>query len=310
MQNSCICSMAGTNYALMTRLALALIFTALPWIVTPAAAQERPVIVTSFTVIEDWVQVIGDKRFKVINIIPARSEAHGFQLGPRHAKALSQAALIVGISPEFEPWLESWANANHKAETLLWLDPKDAAKDGASHPATSHPWTDPSEVRKMVQRLSGRLALLSGDDHPQAAFNKYLEEINQVDDLLGGLFRGISPDRRAFVSHHANLDQFAHHYGLSVAGTILEHGSAESADPSARHFSELLSLIRKQKIRVVVTDAGQNNAFARRLTEDSGIPDPLSLSFESLEPHGQPGDTWASMMLTNGRRLHKALLEQ
>ena len=67
-------------------------------------------------------------------------------------------------------------------------------------------------------------------------------------------------------------------------------------------------MIRKQKICVIVTDAGQNEAFARRLTEDAGLPPPLSLSFEYLEPLGQPGDTWASMMLTNGKRLHQALL--
>ena len=109
-------------------------------------------------------------------------------------------------------------------------------------------------------------------------------------------------------THHANLDQFASRFGLTVAGTIIAGGSGESADPSARHFSSLLALIRKQKIRVVVTDAGQNEAFARRLTEDAGLPAPLSLSFESLASPGQPGDTWVSMMRTNGRRLQEALL--
>jgi ABC-type Zn uptake system ZnuABC Zn-binding protein ZnuA len=68
-------------------------------------------------------------------------------------------------------------------------------------------------------------------------------------------------------------------------------------------------LIRKQKIHVVVSDQGQSDAFARRLTEDAGLPPPLSLSFEYLEPIGQPGDTWTSMMLTNGKRLHQALLK-
>ena len=77
--------------------------------------------------------------------------------------------------------------------------------------------------------------------------------------------------------------------------------------PSARHFSELLALIRKEGIRVIVTDAGQSDAFARRLAEDAGLPPPLSLSFEYLEPAGRAGDTWTGMMLRNGRRLHEAL---
>lgn len=291
----------------MLRLVSALIFSVLPWAAGSALAQERPIVVTSFTIIEDWVQIIGNEQFSVLNIIPPRSEAHGFQLSPRHAKALDQATLIVGMSPEFEPWLAAWGKANQKTERILWLD---LPKDQADHDHNPHAWTDPSAARKMVAVLSARLTLLSRNDRSQIACNKYLKEIDQVDVVLRDLFAGIRPERRAFVSHHANLDLFAKHYGLTVAGTILEHGSAESADPSARHFSELLGIIRKQRIRVVVADAGQNDAFARRLTEDAGLPAPLALSFESLSPRGQPGDSWISMMLTNGRRLHQALLEQ
>ena len=84
-------------------------------------------------------------------------------------------------------------------------------------------------------------------------------------------------------------------------------GSTESDNPSARHFSELLALIRREVIRVIVTDAGQSDIFARRLAEDAGLPPPLSLSFEYLEPAGRPGDSWTGMMLLNGRRLHEAL---
>ena len=109
------------------------------------------------------------------------------------------------------------------------------------------------------------------------------------------------------MTQHANLSHFADSYGLRIPRTILASSSAESADPSARHFSEILALIRREGIRVIVTDAGQSDAFAQRLAEDAGLPPPLSLSFEYLEPAGRPGDTWVGMMLLNGRRLHEAL---
>ena len=161
----------------------------------------------------------------------------------------------------------------------------------------------------MVKLLAERLQKLKGASHSQEAYQQYLKEVNAVESELKELFGQVPQDQRAFISHHANLDLFARQYGLTVAGTIHEHGSAESADPSVRHFSELLGIIRKQKIRVIVTDAGQNDSFARRLTEDEGLTAPLTLSFESLKPRGQPGDTWVTMMLTNSRRLHKALQE-
>jgi ABC-type Zn uptake system ZnuABC Zn-binding protein ZnuA len=292
------------------RLLVALIFSATPWFGGRAIAQEKPVVLSSFTVIHDWVQVIGGKGFESKTIIPTRSEAHGFQLSPRHAKDLRRATLIVAMSPDFEPWLAAWGKANQRTDSILWLHSEATAH--ASHDCSDIPqaWTDPIEVKKMVKVLAERLNKIGGGLDTQIAYEQYLKEINSVDKELSQLFREVPLGKRAYISHHATLGHFAKPFGLTVAGTIIANGSGESADPSARHFSELLALIRKQKIRIIVTDEGQNTAFARRLTEDAGLPPPLSLSFEYLEPPGQPGDTWTSMMLTNGKRLHQALLNK
>ena len=61
-------------------------------------------------------------------------------------------------------------------------------------------------------------------------------------------------------------------------------------------------------MRVIITDEGQNETLARRLAKDAAIPAPLALSFEYLEPRGQDGDSWASMMRRNAQRLHAALM--
>jgi ABC-type Zn uptake system ZnuABC Zn-binding protein ZnuA len=291
------------------RLLAALIISAAPWLGGQAHAQEKPVVVSSFSVIEEWVQVIGGKGLESISIIPRGSEAHGFQLSPRQAKDLRRASLIVAMSPEFEPWLAAWAKANGRTDSILWLHGGSGVHEGHDCADIPHAWTDPIEVKKMVKSLAERLPKIGGGIDTQNAYEQYLKEINAVDNELSQLFRQIAPDKRVLISHHANLGQFAKHFGLTVSGTIIASGSGESADPSARHFSGLIALIRKQKIHVIVTDKGQSDAFARRLTEDAGLPPPLSLSFEYLEPIGQPGDTWTSMMLTNGKRLHRALLK-
>ena len=294
----------------MYRLLASLILSATAWLGGQAHAQEKPVIVSSFTVIHDWVQTIGGKGLESISIIPARSEAHGFQLSPRHAKDLRRASLIVAMSPEFEPWLAAWGKANGRTDSILWLHHGATAHAGHDCDDIPHAWTDPIEVKKMVKLLAERLQQMGGGINTQNAYEQYLKEINTVENELSRLFREIPPDKRAFISHHANLGLFAKRFGLTVAGSIIASGSGESADPSARHFSELLAMVRKQKIRLIVTDEGQNDAFARRLSEDAGLPPPLSLSFEYLESPGQPGDTWTSMMLTNGKRLHQALIQK
>ena len=277
---------------------------------TANAASEpaKPLVVSSFTIIGDWVQVIGDKRVELVNIVPSHSETHGYQLSARNARDLRRARLIVGMSPTLEPWLEAWAKSNDRTTQLLWLfDDRKPAHDGHAHGSDPHAWTNPSAVKKMTRVLATRLGELIGAEHAEVSYKQYVNEVERVDETLRRLFSTLPAGRRSLVTQHANLSHFAESYGLRITRTILASSSAESADPSARHFSELLTLIRREGIRVIVTDAGQSDAFAQRLAEDAGLPPPLSLSFEYLEPAGRPGDNWTGMMLNNGRRLHEAL---
>jgi ABC-type Zn uptake system ZnuABC Zn-binding protein ZnuA len=273
-----------------------------------AAEPAKPLVVSSFTIIADWVQVIGGQRFELVNLVPSHSETHGYQLNARNARDLRRASLIVGMSPTLEPWLEDWAKANDRSSRLLWLfDERKAGHEGHAHGSDPHAWTNPAEVKKMVRALATRLGEISSAKDTENSYNQYVKEIDRVDEELRRLFATLPAAQRNLVTQHANLGHFAESYGLRVARTILTSSSAESADPSARHFSELLALIRREGIRVIVTDAGQSDAFAQRLAEDAKLPPPLSLSFEYLEPAGRPGDTWVGMMLLNGRRLHEAL---
>ncbi|MEN9653077.1 MAG: hypothetical protein RL303_797 [Verrucomicrobiota bacterium] len=272
-----------------------------------AYGQTKPLVISSFTIIEDWIHVIAPEGFAVENIVPSHSETHGFQISPRHARELRRASLIVGMSPTLEPWLAAWAKANQRTEAILWLYPGHPETTTHDHGADPHAWTNPAEVKAMTGLLARRLGVIAPHLNTEKTHYQYVKELERVDAELRSLFSSLPADRRVLITQHANLGHFAETYGLRIPRTILASSSAESADPSARHFSELLRVIRQEGVRVIVTDAGQNDAFARRLTEDAGLPPPLALSFEYLEPPGRPGDTWVSMMLHNGRRLHDAL---
>lgn len=287
-----------------------LLCSLLLWADTRLAAAEpaKPLVVTSFTIIADWVQVLGGKQFERVNLVPSHSETHGYQLNARNARDLRRASLIVGMSPTLEPWLEAWAKAHGRTDQVLWLfDDQKTEHSGHAHGSDPHAWTNPAEVKRMTRALADRLGAIGSAAETENSYHQYVKEIDRVDTELRQLFATLPANRRSLVTQHANLGHFAASYGLRVARTILASSSAESADPSARHFSELLALLRREGIRVIVTDAGQSDAFARRLAEDAGLPPPLSLSFEYLEPEGRPGDSWTGMMLHNGRRLHEAL---
>ena len=271
---------------------------------TVVAAAESAPIVTSCAIVDDWVGRVIGPEIRHQTLVPAGSELHGFQLGPQEAQALSKASLIVGFSPVSEPWLADWIQANGKEGRTLWL--QTAEKDGAE--PDTHAWTDPSQVGGFIRKIAAEARRTFKDVNSEVIVVQYLKEVEALDVALRKSFAEVPASRRKLVTQHPNLGLLARRYGLEVVGTILESPTAEAADPSARHYSALLALIRREQVRVLVTDEGQNDAIARRLCQDAGLPPPVALNFETLAPLGQPGDNWLGMMRLQAGKLREALL--
>lgn len=263
-----------------------------------------PEIVTSFSIVDDWTHRLVGAKISHRTLIPANSELHGYQLNAQDARALSHAGLIIGLSPANEPWLADWVRANGKESVTLWL--QDSKTVEASD--DPHTWTDPAIVAKLVARLGTGLQERFTSVKMEGSVEQYVKEIEALDRELVAGFASVPLERRKLVTQHPNLGRFAGRYQLKVFGTILESPAAEAADPSARRYSDLLKSIRQEGIRTLVVDEGQNDAIARRLCQDAGLPPPVAVSFETLAPPGQPGETWLEMMRLNGRKLREALL--
>jgi ABC-type Zn uptake system ZnuABC Zn-binding protein ZnuA len=137
--------------------------------------------------------------------------------------------------------------------------------------------------------------------------NQLLAEISDVDARVVQIFESVPQSQRKIITQHPNLTAFAEAFKLEVVGSILESPEAESADPSAQHYSELLKLIKARNVRVITCDAGQNNRVANQLANDAKINPPIPLTVEYLEKTGVPGDTWPSMMIFNAQKISDAL---
>ncbi len=269
-------------------------------------------VISSFTIPGDWVASILPAPYRHRSLVPERSELHGYQINATDARDLAKAELIVGLSPELEPWLADWVKANHREDATLWLTLESKPTIQAIGNQTApdpHVWTDPILVLKIIGKLRDKLQSLYPQASMEDSYNQLVKDVIAVDNILRSSFALIPAKQRRIITQHANLGPFAHRYGLTIASTILQSTSTEAADPSAKQFSQLLETIRSQGVRVVVVDDGQNDTIAQQLCRDAGIPPPLQLSFEFLEPKGLEGGTWASMMLRNGRKLQAALLK-
>ena len=255
-------------------------------------------ITSSFTVVDYWVgKLVSEPAALHQPIIPSGGELHGYQLSPSDSLKLAKSTVIIGLNPHSEPWLNDWVKANKRSGSVIWIN--------ESFSQASHPWMSPTASRAMVKALYK--GLMNRKLSSEVNINQLLTEIDDVDELIYKMFTRIPQSRRIIITQHPNLSAFAEAFNLEVAGSIIESPEAESADPSAQKYSQLLKLIKTRNIRVITCDAGQNNRIAQQLAQDAKISPPLPLTMEYLEKVGTPGDTWPSMMLINAEKISGAL---
>lgn len=255
-------------------------------------------ITSSFTIIDYWVEkLLTDPAAIHQSIIPSGGELHGYQLSPSDSLKLSKSRIIIGLNPQSEPWLNDWIKANNRSSSVIWINEKFSQ--------VSHPWMSPAATKAMVKTLHE--GLMAHKLSSEANLNQLLTEINDVDVTVSKLFSKIPQNRRIIITQHPSLSAFAEAFNLEVAGSIVECPDAESADPSAQNYSQLLKLIKTKNIRVIICDAGQNNRAAQQLAKDAKIAPPLPITIEYLEKGGTPGDTWPSMMIINASKISEAL---
>ena len=255
-------------------------------------------ITSSFTIIDYWVgKLLSDPATKHQTIIPSGGELHGYQLSPTDSLKLAKSNVIIGLNPHSEPWLNDWIKANNRTASVVWIN------QNPKYP--SHPWMNPAASKEMVKTLYDEL--LSRNLCSEVNLNQILREIDEVNKVVIETLQSVPENRRVLITQHPNLSAFAEAFDIEVAGSILESPEAESADPSAQKYSQLLKIIKSRNIRVITCDAGQNNRVAQQLTRDAKMNPPLSLTVEYLEKVGTPGDTWPSMMLINAQKISEAL---
>ena len=259
-------------------------------------------VVSSFTILDYWTGKLLPDSISHKSLIPSGGELHGYQMSPADLRLLNGSKLVVGLNSLAEPWLADWAKANHREADVLWLNPDPSRKH-------LHAWLSPESAKTMVSQLSTKLSerLKIENKESQVSLNKLLVEIDEASFAVKKLFAAIPEAERKMVTYHPSLEAFADYFKIEVVATVLDSSVAESADPSIQRYSEILKLIKKDGVRLIAYDEGQNRRIAEQLAIDSQLPPPISLSFEYLQPPGNVGDTWPSMMIMNAEKIAAGL---
>ena len=244
------------------------------------AEESLPVVVT-IPVLKDWAEQIGGSHVRVVSLLSGLENEHSYSPRPSDLVALRKAKVLLQVGLGLEIWIASLVknSGNRRLKVVTTSDGVEVIREPASgagsaalreaghHAGNPHVWLDPENAKIMIRHIT---EAFSGVDAVHAADYRKNEAayVQRLDQLEAELTARLShlPERRIIV-HHPAWPYFARRFGFEIAGEIMTQAGSE---PSAHHIQTLIARIRKQDIRIIVSEPQLNQRVPEVLARETG----------------------------------------
>jgi ABC-type Zn uptake system ZnuABC Zn-binding protein ZnuA len=285
---------------------------------TMAADPDKPIkVVTTLTVLKDFVKQVGKERVNVTNLLSGLESQHTYTSRPSDILAIQKADMLVKVGLGLEVWIENLI-ANAKNPDLLIIttstgvsllenshdhESEEISSRDVQRSGNPHIWLDPENAKIMIEHITQGLIRLD-PNYRSFYFMNQAAYFEKLDVLQKSLIDQINllPNRK-IITHHDAWPYFAHRFGFKIYGNIIMQVGTE---PSAWKIADLIKTIKRENIKVIISEPQLNPLLPRILTEET---DARVVLLTPIPGTLKGAETYSSMIKYNVKNLAAALKE-
>lgn len=260
---------------------------ALPFLLLwSAAAWGAPFsVVATSTDLKSLVEAVGGEKVKVESLAPPLSDPHAIEVKPGQLTRLKNAALLVRIGLDHEPWLgralaavgvprfapgsASYLDASRGIELLQAETPRFRADKGTHLHGfgNTHYWLDPENGWPITAAIVEALARLDAADRGyfEANRRRFTADLNT---RMKRWLKAMEPHRGAkIVVTHESWPYFARRFGLDIVASV---EPTPGVPASASYLAELTQRMREAKVKILVAEPYANFSVVNQVAERGG----------------------------------------
>ena len=280
-----------------------------------AAPHPEPInIVVTIPVLKDLTEQVGGRHVRVTSLLSGYENEHTYSPKPSDLIAVRKARLLFEIGIGLEVWVSSLVKNAGSASLRVVTTSKGIAllrdrpnREGELHAAEEeeqgnpHIWMDPENATTMMRHITEALIQVDQAHATEYRSNQasYLRKLDQLRGDLSDRIRRLA-DRR-FIAHHPAWPYFARRFGFQIVGTIQPQSGSE---PSALHLHGLIATIKKDRIKVVVSEIQLSQKIPEMLAKETGAHVVVLTTLPGGLPHTE---TYLDMLRYNVLQLANAL---
>ncbi|WP_449278574.1 metal ABC transporter substrate-binding protein [Leucobacter sp. GX24907] len=268
------------------------------------AADERPVVLTTFTVLADIAENVAGNRLRVESITKPGAEIHGYEPTPGDLKRAVEADLVIDNGMGLEAWFDQFIQgldaprvvASEGIDAIPIAESDDDGDggeyDGAPNP---HAWMSPTEAQVYVDNLVAAFGELAPEYAAEFAANgeAYKAELQSVESLLESELGEIPEAQRALVTCEGAFSYLARDAGL--AEQFLWPVNAEQ-QATPQRVAAVIDFVEAHDVPAVFCESTVSDAGMQRVVESTDARFGGTLYVDSLSEADGPVPSYLELI--------------
>ncbi|MCD2182994.1 metal ABC transporter substrate-binding protein [Rhizobium sp. GN54] len=274
-----------------------------------AAAQEKPKVVTTFTVIADMARNVAGDAAIVESITKPGAEIHNYQPTPRDILKAQDASLVLWNGLNLELWFEKFlANLNDVPSAVVsdGVQPMGINEGPYTGKPNPHAWMSPENALIYVENI--RKALASVDPDNAAVYDAnakaYGEKIKALSAEIKAELDRLPEDKRWLVTSEGAFSYLTRDFGLKEL-FLWPINADQQGTP--KQVKAVIDAVREHNIHVVFSESTVSDKPARQVAAETGAAYGGVLYVDSLSEEGGPVPTYLDLLRVTSETIVKGL---
>lgn len=258
---------------------------------------DRPVVLTTFTVLADIAQNVAGEHLTVESITKPGAEIHGYEPTPGDIARATRAELILDNGLGLEAWFEQFLDQVDVPHVVVseQVEPIDITGDAYAGRPNPHAWMSPLNVQLYVDEMVTAFSELDPDNADDFAANgaAYRDELQAIQDELVGALDTVPRSHRALVTCEGAFSYLARDAGLTER-YIWPVNAEQQATP--QQIADTIDFVTDQQVPAVFCESTVSDGPMQRVVEATGAEFGGTLYVDSLSEADGPVPTYLDLI--------------
>lgn len=258
---------------------------------------EKPVVLTTFTVLADIAQNVGGEHMEVASIIMPGAEVHGYEPTPSEIAKASEADLVLENGMGLEAWFAQFIRQADVPSVVVseGIDVIDITDDQAAGTPNPHAWMSPVEAQVYIENIAAAFSDLLPEHADDFAENAaaYSEEVRQVHESMLVSLDTLPQSQRALVTCEGAFSYLARDAGLTEQ-YLWAVNAEQQATP--RQITKTLQFVTANDVPAVFCESTVSDAAMQQVVSGTDAQFGGTLYVDSLSEPDGPVPTYLDLL--------------